>query len=263
MQKSQGSLEKLLRRRTGTLIQKFGLIQQGDKIAIGLSGGKDSLVLLRILAGLRRAAPVDFDLHALIIDPGIEEFTRNARNMLIPFGEELGVPVSLIPTTIAEIAFNSEEAAQGSQAVSPCFMCARLRRGVLVTEAQKLGCGILALGHHGNDSMETLLMNMLFSGVTRAMPPWYRAERGMMVIRPLLTCLEEDIRDFAELCEMPIVDCPCPGKERDLMRQRMKVLLAGLTEDHGRRVLESAVGGLGNLKPETFSDIAHLGRRPS
>ncbi|PKK88781.1 MAG: hypothetical protein CVV64_17440 [Candidatus Wallbacteria bacterium HGW-Wallbacteria-1] len=145
--------------------------------------------------------------------------------------------------------------------MSPCFMCARLRRGILVTEALKRNCNILALGHHGDDSVETLLMNMFFSGVARALPPWYEAERGMTVIRPMLLCLEEDIREFAALAEMPIVDCPCPGKQRDLMRMKMKRLVSGLSSEHGRMIMESAIGGLGNIRPDSFCDPNILRKR--
>lgn len=227
------ALLRLLRQKVGNAIGRFDLIADGDKIAVGLSGGKDSLTLLYQLAGLRRYSPVRFDLHAVMLGLredvptiGVEAFCRKA-----------AVPFHFIPTQIQSIVFDYR------QEKNPCSLCANLRRGALNNVAKELGCNKVALGHHLDDVIETLLLSLFYEGRIHTFSPrTYLSRKDLTVIRPLILTPESVSRQLAELLDFPVVDycCPAAGKTK---RQVMKEYIDSLEKDNPaiRHKLLSAV----------------------
>ncbi len=202
-----GELERLRKRiasEVGTAIGKFELIEEGDHIMVCLSGGKDSYTLLDILMGLRRRAPVDFKLTAFHLDqkqPGYPE------GILREYLEEIGIAFE-----IAEEDTYSVVREKLPKDATPCSLCSRLRRGIIYSRAEALGCNKIALGHHRDDSVETLLLNLFHSGQLQGMPARYQTDDGRFdVIRPLIFVAEEEIRRYAELMEFPIIPCNLCG----------------------------------------------------
>lgn len=194
-------LEERLRRKIGTCISEYGLIEQGDRILIGLSGGKDSWVLLDLLVSLQRRAPVKFEIHTATIDPGFPGYNPDR---IAEVCESMGIPHEILPAPIDTLVRRKPE-------ITPCAMCSRLRRGVLYTYAKERGFTKIALGHHMDDLIETLLINQFFEGRLSTMPLKLVSDDGAnTVIRPLGYCEEEDIRRFAWLKGYPIVPCGCP-----------------------------------------------------
>jgi len=230
-------LERILLHQVGKAIFDFDLIKAGDRIAVGLSGGKDSFSLLDLLLKLRRKSPVPFDVVALTIHNGSEFFQFD---LVRDYLEEKGVPFHLERTGITSIV------EQKRRPGSPyCSMCARLRRGALYGAARSLGCNKLALGHHLDDLAETLLMNVFFEGSLKAMPPKLMAENGRTtVIRPMVYVTESMLRDYASESGFPIIDCGCwLCGEKDQERARMKRLIEGVAGryPHVRRSVLSAL----------------------
>lgn len=219
-------LERRIRRMTGRAIGDFGLIQNGDRILVALSGGKDSWTLLHILNALRRRAPVGFSLVAVTVHPGFPGFrTEGIESFLRGLGHEYRI----IPAPIHELMH--EKLSPGDP---PCSLCSRIRRGVLYTQARELGCTKVALGHHREDFIETLLLNQFYNGKTKAMAPLLRSEDGRnTVIRPLVYVPEEEIVRFAAAAGFPVTCCACPScGDPDRKRVRTKKLLADLEREH-------------------------------
>lgn len=183
-------------------VNDFELIQSGDKIAVGLSGGKDSITLLHLLKSYQRFSPEPFELIAITLDPGTGANFDNLTKMC----ENLGVELHLIKTDIKEVVFDIRKEK------NPCSLCANLRRGALNDNAKKLGCTKVALGHHKNDAIETLLMSMFYEGrVSSFSPKTYLSRTDITVIRPMIYIDELEIKKLARNMNFPIVENPCPA----------------------------------------------------
>ena len=217
-------LEERLRRKVGVCVTEYGLIQEGDQILVGLSGGKDSWACLDLLTSLRKRAPVKFEVHGATIDPGCPGYNPDR---IAEVCENLGVPHVILPAPIDLMVRKKPE-------ITPCAMCSRLRRGVLYTYAKTHGYTKIALGHHLDDLIETLLINQFFEGRLSTMPlKLVSDDKANTVIRPLGTCEEEDLRRFAWLKGYPIVPCGCPLCGASILessRAQIKALVAQLRE---------------------------------
>lgn len=219
-------LEYRIQRLTGRAIGDFGLVRHGDRILVALSGGKDSWTLLNILERLRQKAPVSFSLVAVTVHPGFPGFeTGNIENYLRDHHYEYRVIQAPIHTLMLE-KLGSDE--------TPCALCSRIKRGVLYTQATELGCTRIALGHHRDDFIETLLLNQFYNGRIKAMAPLLRADDGRnVVIRPLVYVAEEDIIRYAAETGFPIACCACPAcGDPDQKRVQVKKLLNELEQAH-------------------------------
>ena len=194
----------------------FNLIEKGDRIAVGLSGGKDSLSLLYALSGYKRFCPNPFELCAVVIDPGSGcDFSP-----LKPMCEKLGVPLYIVETQIAQIVFEERKEK------NPCSLCAKMRRGALDNKLNELDCNVLALGHNADDMVETFLLSMLYEGrLNTLQPKSYLDRAGIKLIRPLLYVREKDTAAFVRENNIPIVVNPCPANgytERETMKSLIK-----------------------------------------
>ncbi|MDY2609268.1 MAG: ATP-binding protein [Eubacteriales bacterium] len=201
----------------------FHMIDEGDRIAVGLSGGKDSLALLCMLAALRRFYPKPFSLRAMTVDMGREgmDYTN-----LRSFCEQMEVPFVLVPSEIAKIVFEVRKEQ------NPCALCANLRRGVLNTAAVAQGCNKVALGHHFDDVVETFLLNLFYEGRIGSFRPVTHLDRtGITVIRPMLYAPEKDLRYFARKNDLPVIDSRCPA-DKHTQREEIKQLLARLEKEN-------------------------------
>lgn len=231
-----------IKKLTGRAIGDFDLINDGDRIAVAVSGGKDSWSLLHMLDTLRRRAPVKYSLVAVNIEPGYPGYRTDM------IGEHLragGFEFRMVKTDIHRIV--EEKRTPGT---SFCSFCARLRRGSLYSAADELGCNKLALGHHLDDFIETLLLNLFFVGTLGAMSPKMLADNGRhTVIRPLVYVEEKDLAAFARRNSFPVVCCACPERGSfDLNRQRMKRLIAELSRDIPN-IRSSMIKALANVQP--------------
>lgn len=237
-----------IKKLTGQAVGDFNLIEAGDRIAVAVSGGKDSYALLHILNQLRRRAPVQFELIAVNVDAG---FSGYRKDILEDYLRACGFQVHMETTDCSQII--DERLRPGS---SYCAFCARLRRGVLYTVADRLGCNKIALGHHLDDFIETLLLNQFYVGTLAAMSPKLLADnKRHTVIRPLVYVEEPDIIKLALQNAFPIIDCGCPvmGQE-DQKRQRMKQLIAELHKEN-RHLKRSMIRSLSNVRPRHLLDL--------
>jgi tRNA 2-thiocytidine biosynthesis protein TtcA len=231
----------------GRAIADFDLIKEGDRIAVGLSGGKDSWTLLHMLEELRRRAPINYEVMAVTIDSGYPGFRSD---VIENYLKEHGFAYHIEQAGHYEII--KEKRRPDS---SYCSICARLKRGSLYTLAQKLGCNKLALGHHLDDFIETLLLNQFFVGSLKAMAPSMLADNGVTtVIRPLVYVEEKEIIPFARENGFPVVCCCCPVcGTADLQRKKMKQLLKDL-EKSIPHVKRSLLRALANVQPRHLLD---------
>jgi tRNA(Ile)-lysidine synthase TilS/MesJ len=248
-------LSKKLTTNIGRTNAQYGLIQEGDKILVGFSGGKDSLTLIHALNRMKKVAPFDFEFKAVTIAYGMGE----KLDFLIEHCKENGIEHEIVDTDIFDISV--EKVRKNS---SLCSLISRMRRGYLYTHAIDNGFNKLALGHHLDDSMESFFMNFFYNGAMRAMPPVYKAENGLMVIRPLIFCRERQLRAFATTNGLDVIgDEGCPGmrlneKDREYMkmphaRENTKKLLAKLEEDNPQ-VFVSMKAAFKNIHTNTFFD---------
>ena len=242
-----GKIFHQIKRKTGAAIGDFGLIENGDRILVAVSGGKDSYTLLHVLEELRRRAPVRFELIAGNLDPG---FPGYRSDRIEEYLQRQGFNYHLEKTESYRII--EEKRRPGT---SYCAFCARLRRGHLYSLADRLQCNKLALGHHLDDAVETLLLNQFFSGRLAAMSAKLLADNGRhTVIRPLIYVAERDIRSLSELWQFPLVDCSCPlAGTTDRNRQRMKQLLNQL-EPEIPAIRRSLLGALKQVEPRHLLD---------
>ncbi len=240
-------LERILLHRVGKAVGDFGLIREGDRLAVALSGGKDSFGLLKLLHLLRKRSPIRFEITAVTVHNGSEFFQSE---LLEDYLRRDEIPFHLERTDITRIV--EEKRRPGSPY---CSLCARLRRGALYGAALALGCNKLALGHHLDDAAETLLMNLFFEGSLRSMPPKLLAENGRTtVIRPLLYVTESMLADYAAESGFPIIDCGCwlCGKQ-DQERARMKTLVQDVAERYPQ-VRRSVLSALGRVEARFLMD---------
>jgi len=242
-----GRLLKGLCRDAGRLIADFGLIQEGDRVLCALSGGKDSATLLEVLLRLRAKAPISFTLAAIVVQPGFLGFDAGA---VTDFAAQRGVESYRVDADILDTM-------QGlGWKAAPCALCSRLRRGVLYRVSAELGFNRLALGHHGDDAIETALMNMFFSGQLRAMAPRLEPEPpAPVVIRPLLGSFEADVAAYAKARGLQAVDIACPlcDLSMDSERKAVKHLLLELSTYHPQ-IRSSLLASLGNVDPKSLLD---------
>lgn len=205
-------------------INDYDLIQEGDKIAVCISGGKDSMLLAKCMQELQRHWLVPFELVFLVMDPGYNPYNRQ---VIEETAKELNIPITIFESPIFDVVADIEE--------TPCYLCARMRRGYLYKEAQALGCNKIALGHHFDDAIETILMSMLYSGQVKTMMPKLRSTNyeGMELIRPLYLVKEEDIIAWGRYNDLQFIQCACrltehcsvSGQGGGSKRQEMKELI--------------------------------------
>ena len=235
-QKAERSIIKKYRKQLWSpfiyAIKHYDLIQEGDRIAVCISGGKDSMLMAKLMQELQRHSDFPFELEFLVMDPGYNEINRqkiesNARL--------LHIPITIFETNVFEIANGSEK--------NPCYLCARMRRGHLYSKAKALGCNKIALGHHFNDVIETTVMSMFFGSQLQAMPPKLHSTNfeGMELIRPMYCIHEEDILAWKRYNDLEFIQCACRFTENCTMcdnggggskRQEVKTLLRRLKRDN-------------------------------
>ncbi len=239
-------LERRLLRVTARAVRDFDLIEEGDRILVAVSGGKDSYTLLHLLMRLRERAPIDFDLVAVNLDQGQPGFPAH---VLEEHFRSVGVPHRMLRKDTYSIV--KRLIPDGK---TTCPVCSRLRRGILYNAAVEMGCTKIALGHHRDDLIETLLMSALYSGALKSMPPRLRSDDGRnVVIRPMCYAAEEDIAAFAEAMRFPIVPCDLCGSQPNLRRKRVKALLAELSREHPA-VKGNLLHALGKVVPSHLLD---------
>lgn len=219
-------LETRIAKKTTQAISDFKMIEEGDRVLVGLSGGKDSWALLQILDVLRRHAKIKFSLIGVNVDSGYGEFDHE---LIRRTCEERGWECRVEHTTIGEVMEDLLDVGD-----TPCSLCGRLRRGVLYRVATEIGATKIALGHHADDCIETLLLNLFFEGNLKSMPARLVSDNGAhVVIRPLIYVSEAEARAYAKEYELPIVGCCCPScGDLSLQRQRVKRLLLDLEREH-------------------------------
>ncbi len=241
-------LQKRLRRNTGQAIADFNMIEEGDRIMVCLSGGKDSYTLLDMLQSLQRSAPVNFELFAVNLDqkqPGFPE------HVLPAYLDELGIEYKIVNEDTYSIV--KEKIPEGK---TTCSLCSRLRRGILYRTAKEMGATKIALGHHRDDMIETLFLNMFYGGKLKGMPAKLMSDDGEhMVIRPLAYCKEADIVKYADAKGFPIIPCNLCGSQENLQRKHIKAMLEGWNKTHPGRV-ETIFTAMQNVVPSHLADTA-------
>ncbi|WP_016605866.1 tRNA 2-thiocytidine(32) synthetase TtcA, partial [Yersinia pestis] len=239
-------LQKRLRRNVGQAIADFNMIEEGDRVMVCLSGGKDSYTMLDILQSLQKSAPINFSLIAVNLDqkqPGFPE------DILPAYLDKQGVEYKIVEENTYGIV--KEIIPEGK---TTCSLCSRLRRGILYRTATELGATKIALGHHRDDILQTLFLNMFYGGKLKGMPPKLMSDDGKhIVIRPLAYCREKDIERFAVAREYPIIPCNLCGSQPNLQRQVIKDMLRDWDKQYPGRI-ETMFSAMQNVVPSHLND---------
>lgn len=191
-------------------VKEFNLVQPNDKIAVCISGGKDSFLLAKCFQELKRHNKFNFELKYIVMNPG---YSKESLNQIVSNAKHLNIPIEIFETNIFDIIKDSD---------SPCFLCARMRRGCLYSKAQELGCNKIALGHHFNDVIETILLNMIYNGKFSGMLPILDSDHfeNMKLIRPLYYIKEKDIISWSKYSELTFIDCACKVTKKNLGKRK-------------------------------------------
>lgn len=240
-------LESRLAKRATRAIVDYGLIEDGDRVMVGLSGGKDSWALMQLLDVLRERAPIDFTIVGVNINSGYTNFRHDlVTEACAARGWECRVEHTTIGSVMDDILDDGD---------TPCSLCARLRRGVLYRVADEVGATKIALGHHLDDFIETLLLNLFFQGTLKAMPARLVSDsQRHIVIRPLVYITEAEARTYTQECGLPVIGCCCPAcGDLSLKRQRLKRLIAELELEHPD-IKHSMLKALSNVVPSHLLD---------
>ena len=241
-------LQKNIRRDVGRAIADYNMIQEGDLVMVCLSGGKDSYVMLDVLLNLQKHAPVNFSIKAVNLDqkqPGFPE------HVLPEYLQSIGVDYEILEKDTYSIVMDKTE-----EGKTYCGLCSRLRRGSLYGYAEEIGASKIALGHHRNDIMETLFLNMFFGGKLKAMPPKLLSDdKKHIVIRPLSYCKESEIEAFSELKEFPIIPCNLCGTQDNMQRQEIKKMLTEWDKRFPGR-LDVLFKSITNVAPSHLADTS-------
>lgn len=239
-------LQKRLRRQVGNAIVDYNMIEEGDKVMVCLSGGKDSYCMLEILSSLQKTAPIHFELVAVNMDqkqPGFPE------HVLPNYMKDKGIPFYVIERDTYSVV--KEVIPEGK---TTCGLCSRLRRGTLYGFAEEIGATKIALGHHKDDIVETLFLNLFYGGRLKAMPPKLLADdKRNVLIRPMAYCRESDLEDFAEACQFPIIPCNLCGSQENLQRQNIKAMLRQWDKQFPGRT-ETIFSALQKVSPSQLAD---------
>ena len=239
-------LERKLERLTGKAIADFNMIEDGDVIMVCLSGGKDSYTMLRVLTALQKRAPIEFRLIAMNLDQKQPGFPSD---VLPAYLDTLGVEYKITEEDTYSIV--QDKIPQGK---TLCSLCSRLRRGIIYRVATELGATKIALGHHREDIVETLFLNLFFGAKVKAMPPKLRTDDGKhVVIRPLAYCAENDIARYARAMEFPIIPCNLCGSQENLQRKHIKAMLNDWEKQYPGRT-EIIFQALQNITPSHLLD---------
>lgn len=243
---NQNKLRKRLRRLTGQAIADYNMIEAGDRVMVCLSGGKDSYTMLDILLHLQRSAPIDFEIIAVNLDqkqPGFPE------HILPEYLEAMGVPYYILERDTYSVVRSVIP-----EGKTTCGLCSRLRRGTLYGFAEQIGAHKIALGHHRDDIVETLFLNMFFGGKLKAMPPKLLSDdKQNIVIRPLAYCKESDIERYAAQQDFPIIPCNLCGSQENLQRVEIKKMLREWEREFPGRT-ETIFKSLNNVSPSQLAD---------
>ena len=241
-------LRKHLMRKVGEAIVDYGMIEEGDVVMVCVSGGKDSFTLLSLLLALRERAPIDFRIVAMNLDqkqPGFPD------HVLPAYFESIGVEYRIVTENTYKIV--KDKIPEGK---TTCSLCSRLRRGIIYRTAKEVGATKIALGHHRDDMIETLFLNMFFGGKMKAMPPKLVSDdRQNVVIRPLAYCSEKDIERFARGMEYPIIPCNLCGSQENAQRKQIKAMLRDWDTRFPGRIVSIATA-LKNVVPSHLADNA-------
>ncbi|MBL6904138.1 MAG: tRNA 2-thiocytidine(32) synthetase TtcA [Gammaproteobacteria bacterium] len=241
---------KNLRRDVGRAIGDYNMIEDGDLVMVCLSGGKDSYAMLDILLSLQKHAPIKFRLHAVNLDQKQPDFPEE---VLPAYLEALGVDYTIIEKDTYSIVTDKVE-----EGKTYCGLCSRLRRGILYNHAQSIGANKIALGHHRDDIVETLFLNMFYGGKLKAMPPKLLSDdKRNIVIRPLAYCKEKEIARYAELSNFPIIPCNLCGTQDNMQRQAIKAMLQQWDKTHPGR-LETIFRSIGNVSLSQLADTKNF-----
>ena len=240
-------LQKRLRHEVGRAIEDFGMIEEGDKVMVCLSGGADSYTMLDILQRLQKRAPISFELVAVNLDqkqPGFPE------HVLPEYLEQAQVKYHILEQDTYSVV--TEIVPEGK---TMCGLCSRMRRGILYTFARRNGFTKIALGHHRDDMIETLFLNMFYGGKLKSMPPKLLSNDGEnIVIRPLAYCKEKDIKQYAKQQAFPIIPCTLCGSQDNLQRQVIKEMLQDWDRNHPGRI-ETIFSSMQTVVPSHLADI--------
>lgn len=239
-------LQKRLRRQVGEAIANFNMIEEGDRIMVCLSGGKDSYTMLEILRNLQHSAPINFSLIAVNLDQKQPGFPTE---VLPNYLESINVTYRIVEENTYRIV--KEKIPEGK---TTCSLCSRLRRGILYRTASELGATKIALGHHRDDILQTLFLNMFYGGKLKGMPPKLMSDDGKhIVIRPLAYCREKDIQRFADAKKFPIIPCNLCGSQPNLQRQVIKEMITDWDKRYPGRA-ETMFTAMQNVIPSHLCD---------